>query len=173
MRNPLWQKQLGAILALPVVVTIVIPALLIWLTDSSHIGWGLRFPLNLFPIAVSIVLLAEGLLLVTSTVQLFITMGSGTLAPWSPTQHLVVAGIYRFVRNPMITGVFIILLSEAIFFRSRPLLIWSLLFLGINLIYMPLIEEPGLRRRFGKEYDDYARNVPRWVPRRTPWTPQH
>lgn len=171
MSSPSWQKQLGAILALPIVVTIIIPTLILWLTESNHIGWGLRFPLNLFPIAVSIVLFTEGLLLVITTVRLFITLGNGTLAPWSPTQRLVITGIYRFVRNPMITGVFIILLSETILFRSRPLLFWALLFLLINIIYMPLIEEPGLRRRFGKEYDEYARNVPRWIPRQTPWTP--
>jgi protein-S-isoprenylcysteine O-methyltransferase Ste14 len=149
----------------------VIPTLIITQTDTSDLGWELRFPLNLFPTIVGLALLSEGLLLVTVTVRLFMNIGKGTLAPWDPTQRLVVTGVYGYVRNPMISGVFAILAAETIIFRSPPLLIWSLGFLIVNIIYMPLIEEPSLRRRFGAAYDEYARNVPRWFPRSTPWIP--
>ena len=40
-----------------------------------------------------------------------------------------------------------------------------------NAIYMLLSEEPGLARRFGDDYLLYKKNVPRWIPRVTPWTP--
>jgi protein-S-isoprenylcysteine O-methyltransferase Ste14 len=170
MLRKLIATHIGAILALPFIMAIVIPFLIL-MQSGTNVGWGLRFPLNLFPTVVGLALIGEGFLLVTSTIRLFITVGQGTLAPWSPTQHLVVTGIYRYVRNPMISGVFAILLGETILFRSQPLLYWTIGFLVVNMIYMPLIEEPGLRRRFGADYDNYARNVPRWFPRRTPWTP--
>jgi protein-S-isoprenylcysteine O-methyltransferase Ste14 len=69
----------------------------------------------------------------------------------------------------MITGVACILAGEALLFWSWPLLVLLVLFAVANAIYMPLAEEPGLRRRFGDEYDAYRAQVPRWVPRLHPW----
>ncbi|MCI0709700.1 MAG: isoprenylcysteine carboxylmethyltransferase family protein [Chloroflexi bacterium] len=161
-------RQIAAILALPFVVTIIVPTLLIG--RDFNIGWGLSFPFNLLPIGLGIALLCGGLWLFVMTIRLFFNVGQGTLAPWDPTRHLVVVGVYRYVRNPMISGVFSILLGKAILFGSLPVLIWALVFMAVNMIYMPLIEEPGLRDRFGAEYDEYVRHVPRWLPRRRPWT---
>jgi protein-S-isoprenylcysteine O-methyltransferase Ste14 len=103
------------------------------------------------------------------TITLFASVGRGTLAPWDPTRRLVVRGPYRHVRNPMISGVLSILLGEAALLGSFPLLAWFGVFFAANAIYMPLVEEPGLERRFGDDYRTYKRNVPRWVPRRKPW----
>jgi protein-S-isoprenylcysteine O-methyltransferase Ste14 len=30
--------------------------------------------------------------------------------------------------------------------------------------FVVLAEEPGLRKRFGQEYEDYCHTVPRWIP---------
>lgn len=160
-------RHIAAILALPFLVTIIVPVLLTG--GDFNIGWELPFPLYLLPVGLGIALIGGGLWLVVMTVSLFFNVGQGTLAPWDPTQHLVVVGVYRYVRNPMISGVFGILLGEAMLFGSITILVWSLVFMAINMIYMPLIEEPGLRERFGVEYDEYVRNVPRWLPRRRPW----
>jgi protein-S-isoprenylcysteine O-methyltransferase Ste14 len=103
------------------------------------------------------------------TVSLFARVGEGTLAPWDPTSKLVVRGPYRRVRNPMISGVLFVLLGEAAILGAPALLIWAAAFLAVNAAYMPLFEEPGLRRRFGEDYDVYKANVPRWLPRVTPW----
>jgi protein-S-isoprenylcysteine O-methyltransferase Ste14 len=162
-------RHIAAILALPFVVTVVIPTLILAQTPPTP-GWGLPFPLNILLFILGIVLIGLGLLLMIQTVGLFMTVGQGTLAPWDPTQRLVVVGIYRYVRNPMISGVFSILLCEGVLLGSTSILVWALIVIVINMIYIPLSEEPGLRQRFGADYDDYARNVPRWVPRRTPWT---
>jgi protein-S-isoprenylcysteine O-methyltransferase Ste14 len=81
----------------------------------------------------------------------------------------VVRGPYRHVRNPMISGVLFILAGEALVLGSLPLLIWFLAFFAANSVWMPLIEEPGLERRFGEEYIEYKREVPRWLPRLKPW----
>lgn len=162
-------KQLQSFL-LPITVAILVPLLILTSTNSTNIGWGLPSPLNLLPIIIGLLLIAAGLSLVFMTISWFITLGKGTLAPWTPTQHLVVVGVYRYVRNPMISGVGAIILGETLFFGSTSLLIWVLFFVVLNAVYIPLSEEPGLRERFGAEYDEYTRNVPRWLPRRTPWT---
>ena len=99
----------------------------------------------------------------------FVTVGKGTLAPWNPPQRLVVRGIYRHVRNPMIAGVFFVLLSEAVLAASLPILGWFAVFVAINSVYIPLVEEPGLVKRFGADYLAYKQNVPRWIPRLRPW----
>jgi len=164
-------RHVAAILALPFMVTIVIPALLIVPMQTANPGWAAPFPLNMLLGILGLILLGIGLLLVLMTVSLFALVGQGTLAPWDPTQRLVVIGPYRYVRNPMISGVFAILLGEGVMLGSLPVLIWALIVIGINMIYIPLSEEPGLRARFGADYDAYARNVPRWLPRLTPWTP--
>ncbi|MBX3081688.1 MAG: isoprenylcysteine carboxylmethyltransferase family protein [Anaerolineae bacterium] len=164
-------RHVAAILALPFMVTIVIPAVLITQTQAVYPGWDALFPLNMLLYILGLLLIGVGLLLVLMTVGLFATVGQGTLAPWDPTQRLVVIGIYRYVRNPMISGVFAILLGEGVMLGSLPVLSWALIFIVINMIYIPLSEEPGLHARFGADYDDYAHNVPRWLPRRSPWTP--
>jgi protein-S-isoprenylcysteine O-methyltransferase Ste14 len=164
-------RHISAILALPFVMAILVPLLLVTLTGTFNPGWRLPFPADVLVVLLGASLIAGGLLLVVTTVKLFITVGRGTLAPWDPTQRLVVTGVYRYVRNPMISGVFTVLLGEGLLLGSLPVLVWALGFAAVNMIYIPLKEEPGLRQRFGDEYLEYARHVPRWLPRRTPWTP--
>ena len=156
-------RQLRAVVLLPVTVTVVVPGLILWRSDAELAPWPLA--------AIGVVLIALGLLLVTWTVSLLVRIGKGTLAPWDPTSRLVVAGPYRHVRNPMISGVLAILVGEAALFASMPLLVWFGAALLVNAIYFPLFEEPGLRKRFGAEYEAYCANVPRWLPRLRPWGP--
>ncbi len=156
---------------LPVTATILIPTAIVALTGAVSIGWGLPSPYHLAPHLLGLASVGSGLLLLIKTVVLFEKVGEGTLAPWDPTQRLVVRGVYRYVRNPMISGVVLIVLGEAAFVGSLPLLYWSAFFFIANAIYMPLSEEPGLARRFGDDYLLYKKNVPRWIPRVTPWTP--
>jgi protein-S-isoprenylcysteine O-methyltransferase Ste14 len=68
----------------------------------------------------------------------------------------------------MISGVFVVLLGEAVFFGSVALLLWFLLFVVLNLVYIPFWEEADLERRLGPPYLAYKRDVPRWVPRLKP-----
>jgi protein-S-isoprenylcysteine O-methyltransferase Ste14 len=125
--------------------------------------------LDLIPALLGGGVMALGLALVVWTVALFTTVGEGTLAPWDATRRLVVRGPYRHVRNPMITGIWLILAGEAIVFRSWGLVLLLAAFALANAVYMPLSEEPGLRRRFGDEFDEYRTHVPRWIPRLRPW----
>jgi protein-S-isoprenylcysteine O-methyltransferase Ste14 len=154
------------------VVTLVVPAALVYFTGAVNIGWGLPPPANWLPPLLGCVSICLGLLLMYKTIWLFANVGEGTLAPWDPPRNLVVRGVYRYVRNPMISGVIFILLGEAILLGSLPVLVWFLIGFAVNAIYIPLIEEKRLERRFGDEYLAYKRNVPRWIPRLRPWTPK-
>jgi protein-S-isoprenylcysteine O-methyltransferase Ste14 len=138
----------------------VVPALIVWRTGADVTALSLL---------AGGLLIALGLVLVVWTVRLFATVGEGTLAPWDPTSALVVRGPYRHVRNPMISGVGFVLAGEALACLSAPLAFWLAAFATVNGIYMPLVEEPGLRRRFGEAYDVYRANVPRWIPRLRAW----
>jgi protein-S-isoprenylcysteine O-methyltransferase Ste14 len=160
--NPL--RHLLAILSLPFMVIVVVPILILSRTEFLT-------SVSIASFVVGLGFIALGLTLMYHTIALFVTMGKGTLAPWMPTERLVVRGIYRHVRNPMITGVSCVLLGEVRLFTSYPLLLWFLLFLVINMIYIPLVEEPGLEKRFGDDYKLYKENVPRWIPRLTAWKP--
>ena len=162
-------REARAILLLPCTVTIVVPALILWWTGDAN-GWGLEGALAALPVLLGIALLAVGLVLVVWTIRLFSQVGEGTLAPWDPTAKLVVGGPYRHVRNPMISGVAFVLAGEAVLLGSPPLALWFAAVVVVNAVYLPLVEEPGLRRRFGEDYELYAANVPRWLPRIRPWS---
>ena len=163
-------KHLRAILVLPFMVTVVIPGTILFLTGPDTFDLWQSYPAT--RVALPILggaFICLGLVLMVATIRLFVMVGKGTLAPWNPTQRLVVQGVYRHVRNPMISGVFFVLLGEAILAASLALLGWFVAFVVLNAVYIPLAEEPGLMKRFGEDYPAYKQNVPRWVPRLTPW----
>ena len=85
---------------LPTLVTVVMPALIVAHTMHVRIGWSLPPPWTIVVVASGMLLITCGLSLVARTVRLCATRGQGTPAPWDPPRHLVVAGIYRHVRNP-------------------------------------------------------------------------
>ena len=111
-----------------------------------------------------------GFALFTWCVVLFARIGHGTLAPWDPTRDLVAVGPYRFARNPMISGVALVLIGEALLWGSWVVGIWVCLFMCINHVYFIFSEEPGLEKRFGESYRLYKSQVPRWIPRLSPWS---
>ena len=162
-------KHIRAILLLPVIVTLVIPALLTRLTAPARLGWPLPSPWLLLLSLLGCLLMGTGIAILVHTIRLLALRGQGTLAPWDPTLKLVVHSVYRHVRNPMISGVLAILLAEALLLGSLAVLGWFSLFLIVNLVYMPLVEERALEKRFGTEYARYRQNVPAWIPRLRPW----
>jgi protein-S-isoprenylcysteine O-methyltransferase Ste14 len=164
-------RQARAIVLLPGTVAVAVPAAILVIGDGPNIGWGLDGVLAALPVLLGLALIAGGVALWAWTVRLFARIGKGTLAPWDPPSHLVVEGPYRHVRNPMITAVLSVLVGEATLFGSPALLIWFAAFFAINWVGFLVYEEPGLEGRFGGEYREYRDNVPRWLPRGTPWTP--
>ena len=160
--------SITAVLALPVNVLMVIPSILLWLTNGTDYEFKLA-SISQMIFWVGFLAGVLGLLLLVWTVLDFDRIGQGTLAPWSPTNKLIIKGPYRHVRNPMITGVFLALVAEELILKSIPIAIWSFIFIILNAIYIPYSEESGLEERFGEEYKTYKQNVPRWIPRIMPW----
>lgn len=167
--NNHWQwysQQIRAILILPFTVTVIIPVIL-WFAER---GPGEKW--KSWPLLIAIPPGIVGVTLLVWTIGLFMRIGRGTLAPWNPPRKLVTTGPYAYTRNPMLSGVFMILLAEAIGGQSVAIACWFGIFVMSNVIHFMLSEEPGLRRRFGSEYEEYYRNVPRFLPRLTPWRPR-
>jgi protein-S-isoprenylcysteine O-methyltransferase Ste14 len=162
-------RHLLSILLLPFMVVVIVPAWLFnnaagdtrW-SDAALIGCLLR--------VAGLALFAMGFGLFSWCVSLFARVGRGTLAPWDPTRNLVAEGPYRYVRNPMISGVVAMLWGEALLWGSIAVGLWACAFIAINHVYFVLSEEPGLEQRFGESYRIYKANVPRWIPRRRPWS---
>lgn len=165
------KNQLKAFAALPFLVVVVIPAIILYLASSIAPAAYRHLPGQTITPYLGILFFALGAALSASTVILFARIGRGTLAPWDSPRHLVVAGPYKLTRNPMISGVCGMLLGEALFFNSLPLLGWFALFAAANALWIPLREEPGLVARFGGDYLLYKKHVPRWLPRLEPWQP--
>lgn len=147
---------------MPITMVVVVPAWI--LRGDAHVA-----PWPLAPAGL-LLLIAAASLFVT-TLYLFIAFGRGTLAPWDQTQELVLMGPYRHTRNPMISAVLGMILGEALFFASWPLLIWAAAFFVVNTLYFWLSEEPALEARFDASYRQYMYAVPRWIPRPTPYRP--
>ena len=148
---------------------VFIPAIILWLTRDTKFAAALAAPGQArFWLALAAAF--AGLFLCVWTVSLFTRFGDGTPAPWNPPKKLVIRGPYRHVRNPMITGVLLILLAEAFLFQSLPLAAWMVFFFVGNAIYFPLVEAKGLEERFGEDYRVYKANVPRWIPRPRAWS---
>lgn len=95
----------------------------------------------------------------------FATIGKGTPAPFDPPRRLVIAGPYRFVRNPMYIGAALALAGAALFYESLPLLGYSVFFILATHLIVVSYEEPALRRAFGQDYESYCSQVRRWWPR--------
>lgn len=155
-------RHLLAVLLLPFMVVVAAPYWLLTSWAAADTRWTSLWPLG-------VVLGVCGLALFGWCVGLFGRVGQGTLAPWDPTRKLVAVGPYKYVRNPMITGVAAMLLGEALLFGSLLIGLWLLLFGLVNHTYFVLSEEPGLAQRFGESYRTYKANVPRWIPRLRPW----
>lgn len=126
--------------------------------DRVQVDWA--DPIHL----AGVMLVALGAALLGACIFEFARSGRGTLSPVDPPRHLVVRGLYRYVRNPMYLSVTTIVLGEGLLTRSVALAIyWAVWFLCVNLFVMGY-EEPTLRDQFGDSYDEYTRRVPRWIP---------
>jgi protein-S-isoprenylcysteine O-methyltransferase Ste14 len=116
---------------------------------------------------------AAGWLLIAAGIALYLACafwgfamrGKGTPLPLDPPKKLVVEGPYRIVRNPMYWSVASVMLGEAAVLHSPALANLVLVFLVGVVLFVLLIEEPALKQKFGAEYEEYCRRVPRWLPR--------
>ena len=163
------QRQLVSVLILPINVLLVIPGLIFLRCRGKRAARLVRETARPSTRSLGGLLVLAGLPMLFWTIREFGRSGQGTLAPWDPTQKLVIRGPYRHVRNPMISAVMAILFGQALLLNSLCHLAWAIFFSLGNMLYIPRSEEPGLERRFGDDYRRYKQHVPRWLPRLRPW----
>lgn len=98
-------------------------------------------------------------------------IGHGTPAPVAPPKKLVVAGFYRYVRNPMYLGFFTGWIGLWVVFGRANSAAFAVAVVGAAAValFVRLYEEPVLRKKFGADYEAFCKNVPRWIPRLRPW----
>lgn len=122
-------------------------------------------PLGAWSRPVGIAFMAGGGLLALVCAGLFVSKGRGTPAPFDPPRAFVAVGPYRWVRNPMYLGGLLLLLGFGLWHRSPAMAAITALVWALVHAFVVLVEEPGLVRRFGEDYEAYRRRVRRWVPR--------
>lgn len=114
-------------------------------------------------------LILAGILVVIDAFVRFVSRGFGTPMPLAPPRHLVVTGLYRYVRNPMYVGVLAAIIGQVLIFDDPWLLGYAALVFAATFTFVRFYEEPHLRRTFGAEYEEYRAAVPGWWPRLRPW----
>jgi protein-S-isoprenylcysteine O-methyltransferase Ste14 len=132
-----------------------------WIDDLLNLPKLLPQPYN---VVLSIPFLAAGLFLVLWCLVHF-RMAKGTPVPFNPPQRLVTSGPYQYTRNPMLTGVFSVLFAIGLLLNSiMASLVFTPLFIALNVIELKCIEEPELERRLGQPYTEYRQKVPMFFP---------
>jgi protein-S-isoprenylcysteine O-methyltransferase Ste14 len=129
---------------------------------GSDVSWTAAAGLST---AIGVVLLVVGVGVMLLCAVDFVLQGWGTAAPYDPPKRLVTGRLYTRVRNQMYVAGVLLLVAEALVFRSPPLFVWAVVMVLLWHLAVVPVEEPGLRRRFGPDYEACARRVPRWVPR--------
>lgn len=151
----MFLKAVMAFLYLPGIVAFFLP-----ITIALYDPWRATF----IPLGFLVVFI--GLIILLWCVRDFYVFGKGTLAPWEPTNKLIVNGLYQFVRNPMYLGVLIIVLGWGIVFTSLLLVLYMFVLVLAFHIRVVKVEEPYLKVKFKDEWESYYQKVPRWIPSR-------
>src|SRR5215217_2788647 len=151
----LWLRTALFTLIVPGTVLVFVPAALL-VGFGSRLDLGLARWIGLAPLVVGLAVI--GICFVD-----FVRRGRGTPAPYDPPRELVVAGLYRYVRNPQYVGVFLVVVGEALLARAGILLGYAVLLMIAYHLFVVFYEEPTLGRVFGESYARYRATVPRWV----------
>jgi protein-S-isoprenylcysteine O-methyltransferase Ste14 len=149
---------------------VLAPGTVVGLVPWLITGWEFREPLPYWIVArvAGVALIVLGLVPVLHAFAEFARAG-GTPAPVAPTEHLVVSGFNRYIRNPMYAGLLVVLLGQALLFGQFVLVVYAAAMWAITAMFVHWYEEPTLTSQFGAEYDAYRRGVPAWWPRLRPW----
>jgi protein-S-isoprenylcysteine O-methyltransferase Ste14 len=155
----IWLRTLLFALTFVATVLVLVPRWILGADGRTHLAAGpARYGAGL--------LIGAGVLLMVWTWYEFTTRGRGTPMPLDPPRRLVVAGPYRYVRNPMYVAAILALLGQALFYAAAPLLWYAAGFALAAHAFVVGYEERTLARRFGADYAAYRAAVGRWLPRR-------
>lgn len=154
----LFLRALAAFVTLPGLAAILLPPLIGAIDPWSFGSWPS-----------GAVVMAVGMLLLLWCARDFYASGKGTLAPWDPPRHLVVVGLYRYMRNPMYVSVLVLVAGWALYLGSPVVACYAVILAATFHIRVVTGEEPWLEQQFGAQWHAYARAVGRWLPGCTPW----
>ncbi|HET6180060.1 MAG TPA: isoprenylcysteine carboxylmethyltransferase family protein [Candidatus Sulfotelmatobacter sp.] len=150
---------------------VIAPGIVAGYIPGRICGWQVAAPL----LGISwcrvagVLLMAVGLPVLLDSFARFALRGLGTPAPIFPTKHLVVTGLFRYVRNPMYVAVASLIFGQGLLFGSVRVLEYGVAVWIAFFLFVLSYEEPTLRGTFGAEYEEFCANVPRWIPRLRPW----
>jgi protein-S-isoprenylcysteine O-methyltransferase Ste14 len=135
---------------------------------SHWLDMWLRLPvifLKPYNFIFSIPPLTAGLALIIWCNYYFVK-AKGTPVPLNPPPRLVNTGPYAFTRNPMLTGVFLVMFGTGIMIHSIFLIFFfTPIFIMLNYVEIRYVEEPELEKRLGTMYVEYKKKVPMFFPR--------
>jgi protein-S-isoprenylcysteine O-methyltransferase Ste14 len=159
-----WRAR---IILAPIVGAFYLSLIAFFVLLSFVVDQWLGFPKALYyPLSrvIGFSLIVFGLFLMLLSITYFLRV-RGTPVPLSPPPKLITTGPYRFARNPMLTGIFIQLFGLGIALGSLSLtLIFTPLFIIMNVWELKKVEEPELVRRLGEAYVEYKKRVPMFFP---------
>ncbi|MET0684152.1 MAG: isoprenylcysteine carboxylmethyltransferase family protein [Solirubrobacteraceae bacterium] len=150
---------------------VVAPGVVAGLIPYLLTGWERDGDVGALATVAGWLLVAGGLAALLPSFARFALQGLGTPAPVAPTEHLVVTGLYRHVRNPMYLAVGSLIVGQALILGRPGLLLYAALFAATVFAFVRGYEEPALTEQFGAEYEAYRRAVPGWWPRLRPYRP--
>ena len=163
-------RKLSAILG-SAIFLIIAPGFVAGVVPRWYSRWHFEPPFFSTPVSRfgGAILILIGVAILLDSFARFALQGLGTPAPVFPTRHLVVTGLYRYVRNPMYVAVVSTILGQAFLFGNVSVLEYGVIVWFLFHLFVLLYEEPTLRTSFGPEYEAFCAGVPRWIPRLTPW----
>jgi len=124
-----------------------------------------RSPASGYIRAVAVILISFGVAIYVRCIWDFLIYGRGTPLPLDAPKGLVIRGIYLYIRNPMYSGVLMVILGWSIFFQDAVLVVYTVIIGTIFHLFVVLYEEPHLQQTFGDEYKNYCKQVGRWLPK--------
>ena len=124
---------------------------------------GFSFPA--WALAAGVILVTAGGMIAIICVATFVWKGNGTPAPFDPPREFVVTGPYKYVRNPMYLGAFLLIPGFALYRNSVSILGLWIFAIVLSHLFVVFFEEKRLEKRFGMSYLEYKKTVNRWIPK--------
>ena len=129
-----------------------------------ELRWGLAFALPWLAVPVGIVVLASASVLGIWSAVVMSTLGDGTPLPSAMPNRLVIAGPYRWIRNPMAVAGIAQGVAVGLILSSWIVIVYAVVGSVLwNYAVRPL-EESDLDERFGREFRQYRDAVSCWIP---------
>ena len=168
LQEPLWETQVRTLFDAFRALLYVTGFVFLWGwmalgVSKYNLSLGIVLPLWTKQLGISFMLIGGVLALLCAGT--FVLRGRGTPAPFDAPQQFVAVGPYRYVRNPMYTGAWVMLNGFGLYLHSLSVLLMALAALLLAHLFVVVFEEPTLREKFGARYEDYCNSVSRWVPR--------